>query len=58
MLLDSVGNVAAKYLRPLDRLYWQCCSHIVYAFGQAVLAMLQPYSLCFWTGGLGNVAAM
>ena len=41
----------------LDGLYWQCCSHILYAFGQAVLAMLQPYSPCFWTGRLGNVAA-
>ena len=42
----------------LHRLYWQCCSHTVYAFGQAVLAMLQPFSLCFWTGCFGHVAAI
>ena len=37
---------------------WLCCSHVVYASGRAVFAMLRPYSLCFWTGCLRNVAAI
>ena len=56
-----VGSVEAiLWSLPLDRLCWQCCSHIVvYASGRAVLAMLKPYcGLCLWTGCVGNVEAI